>query len=700
MRKINIEMELPDVRVSKWKIVPYDIDRIVNSLVEETGMPQNLAREIANEVTIKLYNSGYKSLSAPLIREICNTIMIEKGLEQYRSLYTRCGMPVYDINNLFENGINENANQNFNPESIHFWTADRLKEEYALVYLIKKYELENNLKVPSLVDAHLKGDIHIHKLRFFMDRPFCANWDARMILYNGLPPGGSPHFSYAKPAKQSTVAFLHLAKWYGIIQGLYQGGQGYDNICAFLAPYARGLPDKEIEQLAQCFIYETNQIYASRAQVPFTSIDTEPGIPKPLQNVLAILPGGTIDGSIYGNYEDEAEKLFLAFNKVYRQGDGNGRLFNFPKHEIKAPREMWNKHHDAYYDAHITTAEKGDGYYLLSNQYVHSQCCRLIQDGEKLKRFCRDPKKFDWNESYMNIGSLQPISINLPRIAYLANGNDDKFFEILEERIQQCITLLMFKKQLLEKRYNTGKTELLSNQVKFPKKDEKQSLFDFDQQSCLIGFVGGNEMCKAHTGYELHEGNGAVDFMIKVLKYMINRCEYYSVEHQYNISLWEEPAESTASRFAILDVEQFKNQCYCQGKQSESYYYTNSDHIRYGADIPLSQLIQIQSQFHPIVQGGVITHIWLGESTTDPEALMKMTSRIMETPTLYFAYTFDFSQCMKCFRFMKGIFERCPDCGSENIELYSRITGYYARVRRFIKGKYQEWLDRKRYNIL
>jgi ribonucleoside-triphosphate reductase len=308
--------------------------------------------------------------------------------------------------------------------------------------------------------------------------------------------------------------------------------------------------------------------------------------------------------------------------------------------------------------------------------------------------------KLDWHKSYMNIGALQTVSINLPRIAYLANGNDDKFFEILDERLLQCIEIFMLKKQLLENRYTSGKIEILNNMVSFPGETEKQLLFDFEKQSVVIGFVGGNEMCLAHTGHEIHEGNGALTFMTKVLKYMAQRCDEYSVEKQYNIALWEQPAESTCGRFASLDAEQFKDKCICQGKDSKSYYYTNSSHIRYGADVSLSKIIQIQSQFHPIVQGGVITHIWLGEAVSDPDALMKMTERIMGTPTLYFAYTFDFSQCTDCNLFVKGVLKTCPNCKSDKIEIYSRITGYYARVSRFGDSKFQEWKDRKRHNSL
>ena len=159
---------------------------------------------------------------------------------------------------------------------------------------------------------------------------------------------------------------------------------------------------------------------------------------------------------------------------------------------------------------------------------------------------------------------------------------------------------------------------------------------------------------------------------------------------------------STAERFAKLDSIHYPQQAIPLGdRESNAVYYTNSDHLNYAADISLLDRINKQAEFHPIVQGGVITHIWMGEAYPDPEGLWKFTKAIANTPTAYFTFTKDFTQCLKCLKFINGIYNTCPHCGAsdEHIEWWSRVTGYYSRVKRFNQGKFQEWHDRKRYDV-
>ncbi|MFO8019428.1 MAG: anaerobic ribonucleoside-triphosphate reductase [Promethearchaeia archaeon] len=680
---------LPRVFRTEGDVVKFDPLQIEQSIVAETELGRETAQEITEIVVRRIISSGIKFLSGPHIREIVCSVLSEQHYEDQRKLYTRIGMPLMDYEAILENGVNENANQDMNPESIHHWAANRISEEYALLRILDAEEAQ----------AHLYGDIHVHMLRYFDLRPFCQEWDPRMILENGLPPVDSwAHCNKSGPAGSLRVAVTHLAKWLGIIQGEFSGGQGYDYITTFLAPYARGLSQKEIEQSMQCFIFETNQIFAARGgQVPFTSISCTPTIPKGLKDVPAVGPYGKIKGT-YGDYKEECLKLFNALTDVYIEGDHNGKLFAFPKHEVKIKKAWLREFEPAYLKVMEEAVKMGTPYFLnmcpeWMPDEIHSQCCRKFLKGNQIVSKCTlDPEKRKkenvWDD-YVTIGSLQSVSLNLPRYAYMAK-NEDKYFEILDEMMELSSGILLKKRELMEKRLESGHLPLCSGTI------DGEPLFKLEDQNLSIGFTGLNEAVKYLTGDELHESDTAYGLGKKILNYMVGKCNSMTERDEISYSLWEQPAESTANRLAQLDLKHFPEQAIPQSK-GDSAYYTNSDHFRYGADIPLYDRIKKQGDFHPIVSGGVITHIWLGEQKPDVQGLWELTKNVcLNTNTAYFAYTTDFIFCPSCKKMFRGSQFHCPQCNSEDVKVYSRITGYYSEVNRYNDGKRAEWEARKR----
>ena len=684
---------LPRVFRTEGDVVSFDPTKIEQSIIKETGLDKESADKITELVVRRIISSGIRFLSGPHIREIVCSILSEQHFEEERKLYTRIGMPLMDYEAILDNGINENANQDMNPESIHHWAANRISDEYALLRILDSEEAH----------AHLYGDIHIHMLRYFDLRPFCQEWDPRLILEHGLPPVNSwAHCSRSGPAGSLRVAVTHLAKWLGIIQGEFSGGQGYDYITTFLAPYAKHVSDREIEQSMQCLIFETNQIFAARGgQVPFTSISCTPTIPKGLLNIPAVGPHGNIVGK-YGDYKQECLKLFDALTDVYIQGDYNGKLFAFPKHEIKIKKDWLKEFESSYLKIMEEVATMGTPYFLnmcpdWMPDEIHSQCCRKFLSGNQIIEQCiLDPEKRKtaniW-DNYVTIGSLQSVSLNLPRYAYLSE-NEDNYFTILDEKMELSARILRKKWNLMEKRLETGHLPLCSGKI------NGKPIFNIKDQNVSIGFTGLNEAVKSLTGYELHEDNTSYELGKKILNYMVAKCNTMTERDRKSYSLWEQPAESSSHRMARLDLRHFPKKAIPQS-YGNSAYYTNSCHLRYDADISLSERIIKQGNFHPIVNGGVITHIWLGEQKPDINGLWELTKNIcLNTNTAYFAYTIDFTYCPLCRRMFRGGQFSCPQCHSKDVKVYSRITGYYSEVNRYNSGKKAEWEVRKRENLL
>lgn len=695
------QKDLPKVR-SKDEMQTFDIDTIIDSLVLETGINKNIAIEIAVEVVNKIKDSKLRFLTGALVREMCNTVMIERGMEKERLRYTRIGIPMYDITQIIENPSLKNSNANLlrNPETIAKIIHDEVMENYSLYYMPKR-----------LGDAHLKGDIYIKDRDYFFTRDYCASWDPRQFLIGGLAPDGlgGKHSSYARPAKHAEVAINHAAIWLAAAQSNFAGGQGYFYFNAFIAPYMRGLTNKEIKQAAQQFIFVMTQQYVSRGgQVVFSSIDLTPGIPEVLKKVLAVKPGGIIGPETYEEYDIEAQKLFDAFMNVFIEGDGKGKMFNYPKPNLILKTEFMDpKYEKSWLLAAELTIKYGLPYfenYLSWRKDIAagcSSCCShlwVAKNPEELEKF---------KSGNMVFGASQMVTPNFARVAWLTkqfgDGKEEYFFDKLNEYLDLCKEVFLIKRDAVESLLKNNNTPFYTQ----PKPDGTP-LINLHDRMYLIGTVGFNEMCEIMVDAPLHEPKGTA-FAFKVLKFLNKRAKEISKETGLNIDITRTPAESAAGRLATKDAKAYPGiRKYLKGTP-DNPYYTNSVAIDVAADIPLTDRIKIEGMFHPYLSGGALTHIYIGDiGNIDPAAMWGLIKKIAEnTLNSYFVFTRDLCMCDSCgftgplngkikvTADMKAI---CPKCGGD-AEVYSRITGYLTNLSSWNKAKKQEFLDRHRYKL-
>jgi ribonucleoside-triphosphate reductase len=134
-----------------------------------------------------------------------------------------------------------------------------------------------------------------------------------------------------------------------------------------------------------------------------------------------------------------------------------------------------------------------------------------------------------------------------------------------------------------------------------------------------------------------------------------------------------------------------------RGMRDVPIYYSNGTHTYVGAQISLGEKIDIEQKFFPVLSGGNMFHVWLGEENPDAEALYRLTKKIATgTQIGYFAYTKDLTLCITCRSVSGGLKDKCANCGSSNVEWWSRITGYYQNVTGWNKAKKRELTDRYR----
>ncbi len=674
------------VRTSKSTLEGFDHKKIISSLMKETELKEEIAEKISRDVEKELEKLKLSYVTAPLIREIACVKLLEHGLEKERARYTRLGMPVFDVKSLIEFPSTENANLQYNPESVHKLMADQISKEYSLI----------NVLPIDLADSHMRGEVHIHDLDYFSTRPFCFSHDIRFFLKNGFKADGvGNHTAVAGPANRPEVAFLHAAKVLAASQTNCAGGQGFSYFNTFLSPYIEGLDYEKVKQLAQMFIYELSQMYVARGgQVVFSSIDCDMSVPEQFRDIPAILPGGRVKDSVtFSDFEDETKTLFNAILDVYLGGDYTGKSFNFPKFEVQVhPDDIRHgRNQDELLKVSELAAKFGTPYYIIHQPYMPDfacyQCCSFLMPLDDAST------EDDVVNGTIRGGGLQVITINLPQLAYESNGDDDKLFQLLLERMETAKEALVLKKDIIDRNLENNLLPFMNQ----PVDEEGTRYLATDKQSYIIGLVGMNEMVKAHTGEELHESDDSWRFGLRVMKRMKDTVADFRQETGLNFALARTPAESCSYRLAQIDLKRYDGRVVANGP-SEAAYYTNSFHVNPSADIPLWKRLSIEGAFHPLTDGGAMSHVWLGESNPGAEGLYELTKKIAtKTAIQYFAFTKDLSVCKNCNFTVGGLKDNCPRCGSSNMEWWSRITGYYQNVAGWNKGKLEELAERRRY---
>jgi anaerobic ribonucleoside-triphosphate reductase len=721
----------PMVRGTDGFITPWNRNEIVEQLLTETKLAEEFyetraiskqeAEEIAFDVEQKIFDLNLKFISGPLIRELVNNVLLSKASQKpefalYRNILTRVGAPVYnaylmDVGQGFK--AKENANLQPNPETAHKRKADWVSgEEYLL------------LMPPHIADAHLSGDLHIHDLEYFGTRPFCQDWDLRYFFYYGLMPDGlGTRTSIAGPAKHPEVAILHTAKILASAQTNFAGGEGFYNFLIFLAPYFRGLSYERTRQLMQMMFFEYTQAYVARGgQLVFSNIQVQPGVPDLWKNVPIVM-NGRIGPDVYGNYENEVRMMFRALYDVAGKGDYWGKPFNFPKLENSLSPEFFKpEYDDVWLDVHKVVAKFGLPYFdnLMPAYRGYGkgvscyQCCAycFVETPEDSADFY-DKLNFN-NGKHFTMGSWQVTSLNLPRLAYKANGNDELLFEESRRLMDSALDVFKAKKKWMNLALKHDRIPFATQRPLDPRTREKgTTAVDFDALTFTIGLVGGNEMAQYHTGYQLHENQESIKILIKLILEMQKYKKELESRSGYKIALARTPAESTAQRFAIADLltDRYREPAekLIKGdvgqakfllnnrKKDVPIYYSNGTHLDVGAKVGLFERMNIEQKFFPLLNGGNMLHIWLGDANPDPEALYKLTKRITTQSNIgYYAYTKDLTVCSNCGKVTSPMREQCPNCKSADVEWWSRVTGYYQAVSGWNKGKKQELMNRYR----
>ena len=481
-----------------------------------------------------------------------------------------------------------------------------------------------------------------------------------------------------------------------VLQNHFAGAIGWDAINMYFAPYLVGWSYEQHKQLAQQLIFEFNQLAGGRGgQVAFTDINLYYEIPNHFRDVPAIGPGGKFTGKVYRDYDKEAKMFVKALFDVYMQGDSRGQPFFFPKPLLHITdyffkEEGWEEFLDL---ACTLASEKGNTYFVFDRGGVAklSECCRLSFE---LTPEDLNEAKHPWKMRYC---ALQNITLNLPRAAYKCNGDQELLFDIIDEEMELAAKGHLEKRRFIKSILDLGLDGPLAALCV---SHDDESYLRMRKASHLIGILGLNEMVQAVTGSQLHESDEAEQLGKAVIQYMDLKCQQLSERLGLKIVLEQTPAESTALRFAKLDLRAYPETAkkYIKGNfETGEIYYTNSTHLNYQlVQDPIDKVTR-EGEMHPMIKAGAITHVWMGEHKPDPRALASFvikTFRYSENAQV--AFSPEFTICNECNHIERGLSDSCSLCGSSDVDGITRVTGYFTRTSSWNAGKRGELKDRCR----
>lgn len=655
------------VLTKEGEIEEFNSSRIRNKIQTETGLEKEEVDKITNSVLSTIKKTFKKEISTNTIRSLINAQLVKRGLLDEEIMSRKIGMSVAEYEDLMENGCRDNANMIYTPEIVAKYSFDAVAKEYELATMPKEFS-----------QAHSSAYLHIHDLETFSLKPNCLNHDIRFYARNGLKIDGKGEMgSVANPSKSLKVLLNHLLQALMAGSQTLSGGQAFSHFNVFLAPYCKGLSYEEVKQEIQGFIFNLNMSCISRgSQTIFSSINLEFEIPDFLKNVEAVGKGGVVDG-VYGDYQQEADYVFQAVCEVLHEKDAIGRFHTFPNTIFVIREHTLDEYDWKVKMVHELLSENPTIYFMncvKENSIVMGCRTRLSQNYTG-----------DWEKDLLNVGNFHYCTVNLPLIA-LESDNLSDFYDKLKYYIDLSREILLYRKAKVEATFERGMSGFLLQKDKVT----GEPLYDINRCSFSIGMCGLNECLMALEGKELDEDPELGE---EIIKFMSDTVLSYKELDGLRWSLFFTPAESTAHRFATAIKKKYPD-AFVQGSEG-NYYLTNSSHLPVNnSEASIVDHIKNADRFHKYAGAGNIGHIWLGEAYPNAEALYSLNKKIAKTETKFWAFTNNYTYCMKCGYTIQLAYDKCPICNSEEVVVMSRITGYYQPVFCYNDGKKEEWKER------
>lgn len=714
---MSIKTKLKKIRKRDGRIVRFEPEKIEaaihKAIIAVEAKDGARAHELAQRVT-KEAEKRFKGRKIPQVEEIqdiVEEILIRAGdvtTAKAYIIYRQQHKAIREVRGLLDEAamvdnylsrsdwrVRENSNMSYSLQGLNVHIS---------YYIIANYWL-NKIFSKEAGEAHKSGDFHIHDLGTL--GVYCVGWDLEDLLRVGFR--GVPWKLETKPAKHFSTALMHCVNFMYTMQGEAAGAIAFSNFDTLLAPFIRydSLSYEQVKQALQVFIFNMNVPTRVGFQTPFTNVTLDLHPPSYLKNMPVII-GGKSQKEKYGDFQKEMDMFNQAFAEVLTQGDANSKPFTFPiptynitpefdwsNSKLNSIWEMTAKYGIPYFANFINSDMKPDD--------ARSMCCRLRLDKRELKK--RGGSLFGSNPL---TGSIGVVTINLPRLGYLAKRHsadrqkaEKFFFGQLDKLMILAKTALETKRKTLENFTEKG----LYPYSAFYLRHIKESTGSYwKNHFSTIGLVGMNEAVLNLFDKEMSDQEG-VAFAEKTLDFMRTRLADFQEETSNIYNLEATPAEGASYSLALKDKEQFsdiKVHNHRKSKKKFEPYYTNSTQLPVDFTDDVFENLDLQDSLQSRYTGGTVLHCFLGERMPTIASVKRLVKKIADNYRLpYFSITPTFSICEK-HGYLTGEHQFCPECLREKkktrCEVYSRVVGYLRPVSQWNAGKQQEFEDRKTYN--
>ena len=623
-------------------------------------------------------------LDSPFYKTAKAYILYREQHAQIRSILAKANVDL--VENYLQRldwRVNENSNTSYSLQGLNNYISSDITSEYWL----------NRIYPPEIRHAHNCGDFHIHDLSLLSI--YCVGWDLKDLLREGFK--GVEGKVESAPPRHFRSALGQIVNFFYTLQGEAAGAQAISSFDTLLAPFIRydHLNYKEVKQALQEFVFNTNIPTRVGFRTPFTNITLDLYTPIILKDDPVII-GGIEQKETYSDFQPEMNMINRAFAEVMTEGDAKGRVFTFPipTYNITADFDWDNPNLEMIWKM---TGKYGIPYFSnfvnsdMSPEDARSMCCRLRLDNRELLK--RGGGLFGANPL---TGSIGVVTINLPRIGYVSENEND-FFKRLRKMLLLSKESLSIKRKVLEKFMDKN---LYPYSRFYLREVKKGTGLYWTNHFSTIGIIGMNEACLNFLGKNI-ASEGGLKFSIKVMDFIRNITAEIQEETNEIFNLEATPAEGTSYRLAMLDKKRFPD-IICANQDEylngSAPFYTNSTQLPVNFTDDIFETLELQDDLQVKYTGGTALHIYLGEQASDIEALKGLIKKVVNNFRLpYFTLTPTFSVCPS-HGYLNGKQIRCSICNEET-EVYSRVVGYLSPVKHWNDGKLAEFGLRKTFSI-